>query len=285
MFKSGQIYIAWRKFRRNKASLLGGILVAGEVFMAVLAPIIAHYDPKGDNWIDPTRKFIPPSPEHLLGTDSLGRDILSYIIWGAQTSLLVAFCAVAIETIIAIFIGGIAGYYGGIVDNVLMRITDLLLTIPNIIFLIVAVSMFKVRSMVIITIVMGLSWWPWMARVIRSQFLSIRESAYVEAAKSMGAGDFRIIFRHILPNALSPIIVTATMDIAAAILGVTTLTFLGLGDPLTVNWGAIINDGRYYLRSAWWIATFPGIATFIATLGFSLLGDGLREAFDIRTRI
>lgn len=285
MLKSGQMYITWRKFKRNKASLFGGIIVGGVTLMALLAPIITPYNPKKLDWVYPPRKFITPGLDHLLGTDNLGRDVYSYIVWGARATTIVAIGTILIETIIALLIGGAAGYYGGMVDDILMRMTDLILTIPNIILLIVAVSMFKVRSVVVIMVVMGLLWWPWMARIIRSQFLSIKESLYVESAKSIGASDRRVIFRHIFPNAISPIIVTASIDIAAAILSLTTLTFLGLGDPLTVSWGTMINDGRSYLRSAWWITTFPGIAIFITTLGFNLLGDGLRDAFDIKTRI
>jgi len=285
LFRSGQAYIVWRKFKKNRASVGGAIIVGAITLLAVFAPVVAPYNPAQVDWVYPSRKLIPPSPEYLLGTDSLGRDVLSYIIWGAQSSIIVAIGTVALETIIALIIGAIAGYYGGVIDDALMRITDLILTIPNIILLIVAVSMFKVRSIVVIMIVMGILWWPWMARIIRSQFLSIKESLYVEAARSMGASDRRIILRHILPNAISPVIVTATIDVAAAILSLTTLTFLGLGDPLTVAWGTIINEGRYYLRSAWWITTFPGIAIFITTLGFNLLGDGLRDAFDIKARI
>ena len=206
-------------------------------------------------------------------------------MWGSRSSILIALGIIIIETIIALVIGSISGYYGGIIDNILMRISEVLLTIPSLILLIVAVSMFKVRSSSTIMVLTGLLWWPWSYRILRSEFLSLKESLYVEAAKSLGASDLRIIFRHILPNALSPIIVSATFDLAAAILYLTTLTFLGLGDPTVVSWGNMINDGRYYLRTAWWIATFPGIAIFFTALGFNLIGDGLRDAFDIKSRI
>jgi peptide/nickel transport system permease protein len=285
LFKSGQAYIVWRKFRRNRASLVGAVIVGTVILMALLAWVIAPYSPTREDWVYPSRKFLPPNMEHLFGTDSLGRDVFSYVVWGAQSSIIVAIGTVTIETVIALIIGATAGYYGGLVDDALMRICDLVLTIPTIILLIVAVSMFKVRSIAVIMVVMGILWWPWMARIIRSEFLTIKSSAYVEAARSMGASDWRIILRHILPNAISPIIVTATIDIAAAILNLAALTFLGLGDPLAVNWGNIINEGHYYLRSAWWITTFPGIAIFMTTVGFNLLGDGLRDAFDIKTRI
>ena len=285
MFKSGQAYITWRKFKKNKVAIMGGTIVGSFLLFAALAPLIAPYSPRRVDWVDTLRKFSPPSSKHPLGTDNLGRDVFSYIVWGSRSSILIALGIIIIETIIALVIGGISGYYGGIIDNILMRISEVILTIPSLILLIVAVSMFKVRSSAMIMVLTGLLWWPWMCRIIRSEFLSLKERLYVDAAKSMGASDLRIIFRHILPNAVSPIIVSATFDLAAAILYITTLTFLGLGDPTMVSWGNMINDGRHYLRSAWWIATFPGIAIFITTLGFNLLGDGLRDAFDIKSRI
>jgi len=285
MFKSGQAYIAWRKFKKNKVAIIGTIMVLILILMGVLAPFVAPYNPRRADWVDTSRKFSPPSSKYLLGTDNLGRDVFSYVVWGSRSSILIALGIIIIETIIALVIGSISGYYGGIIDNILMRISEVLLTIPSLILLIVAVSMFKVRSSSTIMVLTGLLWWPWSYRILRSEFLSLKESLYVEAAKSLGASDLRIIFRHILPNALSPIIVSATFDLAAAILYLTTLTFLGLGDPTVVSWGNMINDGRYYLRTAWWIATFPGIAIFFTALGFNLIGDGLRDAFDIKSRI
>jgi peptide/nickel transport system permease protein len=284
MSKSGQYYIAWRKFTKNKISVLGTILVLSFILISVLAPFISPYKPKKQDWIDPSRKLSSPSANHPLGTDSLGRDVYSYIIWGARSSIIIALGVVIIETIISLFVGSISAFYGGVVDDILMRLTEVILVIPNLILLIVAVAMFKVRSMTVLMVITGILWWPYMTRILRSEILSLKENLYVEAAKSMGASDLRIIFRHILPNALSPIIVSATFDLAAAILYVTTLTFLGLGDPSLVSWGTMINDGRYYLRSAWWITTFPGLAIFVTTLGFNILGDGLRDAFDIKAR-
>ena len=284
MVKTGQLYIAWRKFRKNRVALFGSILVIVFIFVSVFAQFIAPYNPKGPDWIDTSRKFNEPSLQYQFGTDNLGVDIYSYIIWGGRSSIIVATGIILIEIVVALIIGSIAGYYGGTVDNILMRLTDLFITLPNLIILIVAVSMFKVRSISVIMVLTGLLWWPWMARVLRSQILTLREQLFVEAAKSMGASDFRIIVRHIIPNAFSALIVLATFDIAAAILYITTLSFLGLGDPNMVSWGNMINDGRNYLRYAWWISTFPGMAIFLTTLGFNLLGDGLRDAFDIKAR-
>jgi len=278
----GQLYAMWRRFKRNKASIAGAIITLSIVLIAIFAPLISPYDPKTLNY---GKEYCPPSREFLLGTDSLGRDILSCIFWGARTSLFVAIVAIFIEILIGVLIGGISGYYGGYIDEILMRLTDIILTLPTILLLIVAVSMFKVRSLLTIAVIMGVLGWPWMARIVRSEVLSIREHAYIEAAKSIGLSDLRIILRHILPNAISPIIVLATLDAAYYILYEATLSFLGLGDPTAISWGMLISRGQSVLQRAWWIATFPGIAIFITTLGFNLLGDGLRDAFDVKSRI
>jgi len=282
LLKSGQAYIAWRKFRKNKVSLIGGAIILATLLLAILAPVIAPYDPTKTNLRE---KELPPSTVHLLGTDTLGRDIASCVIWGARTSLIVGFGALIIELVIGILIGAVAGYYGGWIDEALMRVTDIILTLPTIVLLIVAASMFEVRSIYIIMVVMAIISWPWIARVTRGEFLSLKESLFVEAARSMGASDKRIIFRHILINALSPIIVLATTDVAWFILYESTLSFLGLGDVTSVSWGIIINRGKNVLRSSWWITTFPGLAIFITVLGFNLLGDGLSDAFDIKKRV
>jgi len=277
----GRVWIIWRKFKRNKASLIGGGIFIFIVLMAIFSRVLY---PTSPGKINVNEVFLPPSFQHPFGTDSMGRDVLAWIVWGAQTSLTVGLGAVILEIIIALIVGGLAGYYGGLIDELLMRITDIILVMPTIVLLIVALSFFQVRSLILIMAVIAFLSWPWMARVIRSQFLSIKESLFVEAARSLGASDRRIIIQHILPNAISPIIVLATFDLAWFILYESTLTFLGFGDPLTISWGTLINWGRAYLRSAWWISTFPGLAIFITVLGFNLLGDGLRDAFDIRTR-
>ncbi|MDH5771336.1 MAG: ABC transporter permease, partial [Candidatus Bathyarchaeota archaeon] len=192
--------------------------------------------------------------------------------------------AVFIEVIIGLSIGMIAGYFGGIVDEVLMRITDVILTLPTLPLLLVAVSMFAVRSIHLIILVMGVLGWPFLARVVRSEFLSLRESTYVEAARSMGATSWRIIIRHILPNILSMVIVLATMDIPWFIFYEAALTYLGFGDPFALSWGVLLEKGRLYLLDQWWMITFPGLALLFTSLGFNLFGDGLRDALDVTTR-
>jgi len=273
--------IAWRKFKRNQLSLVGLAIIIGLVIVAILAPYIAPYDPNKMHW---GKEYVPPCPEFPLGTDELGRDVLSRIIWGARTSLYVGFGAVALTASIGILVGAISGYFGGWVDEVLMRFTDIMLTIPTIFLLIIIASIFQVRSLNVIIFAIGIVGWPTMARIVRSQFLLIKELPYIEAAKVAGISDIRIIFKHIIPNALPPIIVTATYDMASAILAEAGLSFLGLGDPRAVSWGQMLSIGHTVLRHAWWVATFPGLAIFITVLGFNLLGDGLREAFDIAMR-
>lgn len=282
LLSSSKSQIVWRKFKRNTASLVGAAIVLLLCVVAISAPFLAPYDPKIPMQFP---SLVKPNLQHPLGTDKLGRDVFSYIVWGGRISLSVGIGATIIEVFIALIIGGFAGYYGGQVDNLLMRFTDIIMTLPTIVLLIVAVSMFEVRSSFVMMIVMSVISWPWMARTIRGEFLHLRETSYVEAARSIGASDFRIIFRHITPNALSPIIVLATIDLAWFILYQATLTFLGLGDPTEVSWGIMINLGRKYIRSAWWVSTFPGLAIFFSTLGFNLLGDGLRDALDVKTRL
>lgn len=277
--RAGAVYAAWRKFRRNRASLVGGAIIAFVCLVALSAPVIAPYDPRELHYGAINH---PPCAQFWSGTDNHGRDVFSFVVWGARVSLVVALGAVLIELVIGLIIGVLAGYFGGIVDNVLMSITDLFLILPPMVLLIVAVSMLQVRSIIVIMIIMGVLTWPWMTRVVRSEVLSLKESLFVEAAKSMGANDLRIIFKHILPNGLSPIIVLATLDLAWFILYEAMLSFLGLGDPTAVSWGTLINAGRLYLRTAWWTATFPGLAIFFTILGLNLLGDGLRDALDVK---
>jgi len=264
-----RLLIVWRKLKRSKLALAGFAIVMFMSTIAVFAPMIAPYEPQ---WMGNAR--LPPSLEHPFGTDSRGRDMLSLIIYGARISLYVGLAAVLIE----------AGYLGGIVDEVLMRITDIILTLPTLLLLILAVSMFQARSIHVIVLVMGVFGWPFLARVVRSEYLSLREMTYVEAARSMGASSWRIIVHHILPNILSVIIVLATMDIPWYIFYEATLTFLGFGDPSSPSWGVLLQRGYYFAKFEWWIITFPGLALFFTSLGFNLFGDGLRDALDVTVR-
>lgn len=270
---------AWERFTRSRASLLGLGIIAPLILIGVFAPVVVPYHPK--NVIEGL-SLLEPSQQHLMGTDIVGRDIFSWVLWGCRTSLLVGVGAVIIELIIGLTIGALAGYYGGWIDNILMRITDTMLALPSMVLIIVAAAMFRVRSLFIITAIMGAIGWPWLARVVRGEFLTLKDLAHVEAARAMGANDLRIISKHILPNIIAPLLVLITLDIPSYILWESTITFLGLGDPTSVSWGLMLNFGRNFIRRAWWITTFPGLAIFISTLGFNLLGDGLRDALDIR---
>lgn len=282
MSKASQIHLVWRKFKRNKTTLIGASIILVIVALAILAPVVSPYDP---GLIRIKDKNLPPSQEHWMGTDQFGRDVFSFVAFGARESLGIALGAVIIELVIAMLIGALAGYYGGWIDEVLMRITDIILTLPELVLLIVAVSMFEVRSSIIVMAVIGVISWPWLARIVRGEFLALKEAKFVEAAKSFGATDTRIIVRHILPNTLSAVIVFVTMDLAWFILYPTTLAFLGLGDPTAISWGTLIYKGKPYLRTAWWITTFPGLFIFFTALGFNLLGDGLRDALDVKTMV
>jgi ABC-type dipeptide/oligopeptide/nickel transport system permease subunit len=280
--RATQLYIVWRKLRASKLAVFGGVVVLAVVLVAVFGPFVVPYGPE-DMWVhDP---LTPPSPEALLGSDDWGRDVLSLLVLGAGVSLYVGIAAVTLEAVVGLSIGMIAGYFGGLIDEILMRVTDVILTLPTLMLLIVAVAMFQVRGIHIIIIVSGLLGWPFLARVVRSEFLTLKQSTFVEAARSVGASNWRIILRHILPNALASIIVLLTMDIPWYIFYEAALTFLGFGDPAAASWGILMDRGKRYLAGeGWWIAAFPGLAILITSLGFNLFGDGLRDALDVKTR-
>jgi len=269
----------WKRFRMNKLALIGGLSVIIFFFIAILAPLVSPYDPK-----DIDRKHIlePPSIKHLFGTDDLGRDVLSRMIWGAQVSLAVGFVAVGIATLIGILFGALAGYYGSWTDRIIMRFIDTMLTVPTF-FLILAVIAFIGPSIWNIMIVIGFTSWMGVARLVRAEFLSQKEREYILAAKAIGASDMRIIFGHIMINSLSPVLVSAVLGIAGAVLLESALSFLGLGvQPPTPTWGNILTLGKDNIEIAWWLSVFPGIAILITVLGYNLLGEGIRDCIDPR---
>jgi len=281
--KATRLYVVWKKLRRSELAVFGFGIVLIITILAIFAPLVAPYDP---TWMGPSLK--PPSMTYFFGTDSQGRDLFTLILYGARISLYVGLVTVALELLIGMTIGMVAGYFGGIIDELLMRMTDVILTLPELPLLIVAVAFFDVRSVHVIVLVMGLVGWPFIARVTRSEFLTLRESTYVEAARSIGASNRRIIFSHIMPNIFSTIIVLATMDIPWYIFYEATLTFLGFGDPLSYSWGVLLEKGYLYFIGAgkpghWWLITIPGIALFLTSLAFNLFGDGLRDALDVKT--
>ena len=264
----------------NPLARWGFLVIASILLLAMLAPWIAPYDPDA---IDVKAILLPPSAAHWMGTDGLGRDVFSRMLFGARISLLVGFVAVGIATAIGVVLGAIAGYYRGWVDIVIMRLVDVMLSIPTF-FLILAVIAFLTPSIWNIMIVIGLTSWMGVTRLVRAEFLSLREREYVLAAETLGARDGRLIFRHLLPNSLTPIIVSSVLGIASAVLVESGLSFLGLGvQPPQASWGNILTDGKEYIQFAWWLSAFPGLAILLTVLGYNLLGEGLRDALDPRT--
>ena len=270
----------WQRIVHNKMAMAGGLMVCFMFVLAILAPVIAP-DP---GFVDISRQLQPPNVTALLGTDDLGRDVFSRIAYGARISLLVGFVAVGIATVVGILFGAIAGYYGGWIDIVVMRFVDIMLCFPSF-FLILAVIAFLEPSIWNIMIIIGLTGWMGVARLVRAEFLSLREREFVLAIRSLGASDSRIILRHILPNALSPVLVSAALGIAGAILTESALSFLGIGvQPPTPSWGNMLIAGKQTLGTAWWLSVFPGLAILLTVLGYNLLGEGLRDALDPRLK-
>lgn len=269
------------KFFKNPLNVIGVLIVFAMIFTAVMAPWIAKADPVA---IFMSNKLLSPGPGHILGTDEMGRDIFSRIVYGARISLQVGIEVVASAVLIGVTLGGISGYFGGWIDEMIMRITDMFLSFPSLI-LAMAVAAALGPTLTNAVLAVSLTWWPWYTRLVRGQVLALRQFEYVEAARALGNRDMKIIFKHILPNCISPIIVQATMDIGFAIQLTAGLSFIGLGaQPPTPEWGAMISTGRQYLLSHWWYPTFPGIAILITVLGFNLLGDGLRDFLDPKMR-
>ena len=270
---------AARRAKRNPLTVTGLSLVALFLLIAILAPWIAPY-PRDTLAIHPDERFSPPSTKHWFGTDELGRDIFSRVIFGTRISLRIGTIVVALALAIGIPLGIIAGTFGGLLDEVLMRVTDIFLSFPPLL-LAMAISATLGPSLENAMIAIAIAWWPWYARLIRSEALSIRERDYVEAARAAGARWGRLLFRHVLPNSLAPVIVQASMDFGSVIITSASLSFLGLGaQPPTPEWGLMINIGRNFFLTHWWIVTFPGLAILIAVLSFNITGDGLREILD-----
>ena len=266
-----------KKIIRNRLALFGLIIVMTLFAIAVFAPLISPYNYKN---IDVQNILMPPSSTHFFGTDDLGRDVCSRMIWGARISLAVGFVSVGISTLIGITLGALAGYYGKFVDIIIMRFVDIMLCIPGF-FLILAVIAFLGPNIFNIMIIIGLTSWMGVARLVRAEFLTLKEREFVLGAKASGASDFRIIFIHILPNALSPVFISAVLGVAAAVLLESSLSFLGLGiQPPTPSWGNILTEGKSNIEIAWWLSVFPGLAILITVLGYNLLGEGLRDALD-----
>jgi peptide/nickel transport system permease protein len=268
---------AFRRLVKRRGAMVGAFVVLFFVAVAILAPLISPYDPIATNWLL-VRK--PPSAAHWFGTDEIGRDVLSRVIWGARVSLTVGFAAVLVGGLLGGTLGIMAGYRGGFTDSVIMTIADAQLAFP---FILLAIGIIAVLGPSFPTLVMviGLSGWVGYARVLRSQVLVLRSREFVDAIHALGGSVVRVILRHILPNVLSSLVVVATLELARAIVLEATLSFLGLGiQPPTPSWGVMVQEGREYLDSAWWISTFPGVVLMLASLAVSRTGDWLRDLLD-----
>ncbi|MDP2912352.1 MAG: ABC transporter permease [Candidatus Omnitrophota bacterium] len=258
----------------NKLTLFGIGIVGFFVIIAVFSPMIAPYNP---GQIDIENILTAPSNSHIFGTDSLGRDLFSRMVYGTRISLLVGFIAVGIAAILGIALGSIAGYYGKWVDTIIMRFIDIMLCFPTF-FLILAVIALLEPSIINIMIIIGATSWMGMARLIRAEILSLKERDFIYAERAIGASDLRIITRHLIPNAMAPVLVSITLGIAGAILVESSLSFLGIGvQPPTPSWGNILSEGKAVMGAGWWMMLFPGLAIFITVLGYNLLGEGIRE--------
>ena len=266
-----------KRFFRNKLALFGMTLVTLLALCALLAPILSPYDPSA---IDLSHRLVAPSRHHPMGTDQLGRDVFSRMLYGARISLLVGFIAVGISLLIGVLLGSVAGYFGGWLDAFLMRLVDIMLCFPSF-FLILAVIALLEPSIFTIMAVIGVTSWMGVARLIRAEILSLKEQEFILAARAIGAGPLRMIVRHLIPNAITPVLVSATLGVAAAILVESSLSFLGIGvQPPTPSWGNILTEGKSVLGIAWWLTLFPGLAILLTVLAYNLLGEGLRDLLD-----
>ncbi len=277
--KSSLLHIYWQRFRRNRFAVAGVFVILLLFAASIGAPLITPYHP---GTIDAYHVLLPPSADHWFGTDELGRDVFTRMIYGARISLKVGFVAVGIAVVIGTVVGLLAGFYGGWTDSILMRLVDIMLCFPTF-FLILAVIAMLEPSIWYIMIIIGVTGWMGVARLVRAEVLSLRERDFVMAARALGASDFRIIFRHILPNAMSPVLVSASLGVAGAILTESALSFLGIGvQPPDPSWGNILTAGKDYIEFAWWLSLFPGLAILVTVLSYNLVGEGIRDALDPR---
>ena len=269
----------WSRFKRNRSAVLGLFILILVLVMAAAAPFVFPQNP----FALVGKPMTPPSAGHLLGTDTLGRDVLSGIFHGSRTSLVIGLIATLVSVSIGTLVGGLAGYYGGVADDALMRLTEFFQTIPNFLFAIVLVAIMT-PSIESIVIAIAVVTWPAVARLVRGEFMGLRNREFVQACTGIGMSDLRIAVLHILPNCLAPIIVIGSLMVATAILVESGLSFLGLGDPNVMSWGYLVGAGRTVLRTAWWVCTFPGIAILLTVLAINLVGEGLNDALNPRLR-
>jgi len=269
----------WARFRKKHLAVAGAVIVLFLYLVAIFAPVLTPYNPVTHGDI-PGARYLAPSVNHPLGTDKFGRDVMTRMFYGSRVSLSIGFLAVSLSIILGSLIGALSGYTGGIVDTVIMRIVDALMAIPRLFLLLTCIALFS-QSILLIIILLGATGWMSAARLVRGQVLAIKKRDYIVAAEALGVSRNRIIFTHLIPNVLTVIIVSATLRIGGVILTEASLSFLGLGiPPPTPSWGMMVFEGRDVLLNAWWVSTFPGLAIVTTVIGFNLLGDGLRDAFD-----
>ena len=270
-----------KKLGREPLAIFGIIIIFIFFLLAVLAPVISTHDPLK---VDVLNRLQGPSKEHFLGTDELGRDIYSRIIFGTRKTLQAGVTIVGLAFLIGTSLGSIAGFFGGLIETVIMRAVDIFMSIPYLV-LALAVAAALGPSLIHAVIALSFAWWPWYTRMIRGQILSVKENDYIEGGRAVGASSTRILFRHILPNCISPVIVLATLDMGMAIIMAAGLSFIGVGaQPPSPEWGAMLSTGRDYLTTAWWYPIFPGLTLSLAVLGFNLLGDSFRDTLDPKWR-
>ena len=270
----------WKIFKQNKLGVVGLIILLIFVFLAIFAPLLARFPSLTTG---AGEAFLNPSFKHLLGTDNLGRDLYSELLFGARITLVVSFIAVITSTVVGVLFGSIAGYYGGIIDSILMRITEIFLVIPPIFLALVLVAIFgaNITNMIIVISVLS---WPQTARLVRAEILSLKERPYCKAAIATGASDFKIIFSELVPNTMTTIIVNLSLTQATAILIESALSFLGFGDSSTVSWGLMLNNAQEFFRQSWFMVFFPGMSIFLVVLSLNLVGEGLNDVFNPRRK-
>lgn len=277
--KKSQLASVWGRLRKNKMAVIGLVMLLVILLSAALADVLFDYETMAVQQ-NASMRLNPPSSEHLLGTDEVGRDILARIVFGARVSLPVAMATIFFAAIIGGMLGALSGYGSKRLDNFIMRIMDMFLAIPSTLLAIAIVAAIgpNIQNMMIAIVISNI---PPFSRIVRSSVITIKNEEYIEAARAIGANDRRIVFKHIIPNAMAPLIVQATMCVAGSILSIASLSFLGLGiQPPTPEWGSMLSNGRQYIRAAWWVCAFPGIAIMMSILSLNLLGDGLRDALD-----
>lgn len=276
--------LMWRAFRRDPLAVISLVILLIFILGAIFAPFLTPYPEQGLGDPNILEKFVPPSQAHFLGTDYLGRDVLARVLYGGRSSLAIGFLVVFVAVLIGVPLGAIAGYYGGWIDNVVMRVTDIFLAFPPLL-LAIALAAALGSSFTNTMIAISFTWWPWYARLVRAQTVSLRERYFIEAARSIGVPNWKIVTTHVLPNVMTPVLVQGTMDLGSAILVGAAVSFIGLGvQPPTADWGTMISVGRIYFLERPWYAGSAGVAIFLVVLAFNLLGDAVRDAADPRTR-